>query len=91
MNPDPEEWNRWCELAMLCEGPLNNIGDSLDVGGGLCWSIICESPQEKRMLRNRPPHRPCDVFWWPHTRGGWGARASFCWRMAAQCEAEEYR
>ena len=97
MKHDPGEWNRWCVLAMLCEGPLNMDGLSVGLGGGLCRAVaeeeemITSGPAFRRLEANRPRGALELDYWWPHTRAGWDARARFCWRMAAECEAEESR
>jgi hypothetical protein len=90
-----DEFAAWCEMAMLCEGPLWTCSQGCCVAlgdpraDGLC-DLIDECEYEEvvgsRMERNRPPGAPS--FWWPLTRKGWDARAAFCWRMAEMVERE---
>jgi hypothetical protein len=96
MKHDPEEWNRWCEFAMLCEGPVDDTGHSRDLDDGLCWTLHLagiehRDPMVLRLEAHRPHGSGELSYWWPHTRWGWDARARFCWMMAAEREAEESR
>lgn len=101
MNRTEEEWSLWCVAAMLCEGPTKGgqLLTEYSSVPGLCalvafvafWSgAHAPAGMHARLSRHDDERRTPwpESYWWPRTRAGWNARARFCWRRAAECEAE---